>query len=54
MAHTACKEDKKKEFLDPPKRVERKVEQLAQWIRESKHMITFTWVLLTKHNITLI
>ena len=42
MAHTARAEDEKKEFFDPPEVLESKVEQLAQWIRESKHMITFT------------
>lgn len=42
MAHTARKKDEKKEFFDPPDVLEKKVEQLAQWIRESKHMIAFT------------
>ena len=42
MAHTARKKDEKKEYFDPPDVLERKVEQLVQWIRESKHMIAFT------------
>ena len=42
MAQTARKEEEKKEFFDPPEILEEKLEQLAQWIRESKHMITFT------------
>ena len=42
MAQTARKEEEKKEIFDPPEVLEEKLEQLAQWIRESKHMITFT------------
>ena len=42
MAQTARKEEEKKEFFDPPEILEEKLDQLAQWIRESRHMITFT------------
>ena len=42
MAYTARTEDGKKEYFDSPDVLEKKVDQLVQWITESKHMITFT------------
>ena len=42
MASTARKEKEKKEYFDSPEELEHKVEQLAEWIRESKHFIVFT------------
>lgn len=54
MAHTARKKDEKKEYFDPPDVLERKVEQLVQWIRESKHMIAFTVSMISYINITAI
>jgi hypothetical protein len=42
MAHTARSDDDKKEYFDPPDLLEKKVDQLVQWIKDSKHMIAFT------------
>lgn len=42
MAHTARSEEEKKEFFDSAEVLDGKVTQLAQWIRESNHMICFT------------
>ena len=42
MAHSARKDEDKKEYFDSPDILEKKVNQLVEWIRESKHMITFT------------
>lgn len=42
MAHTARREEDKQEYFDPPAVLEEKVAQLAKWIKESNHMITFT------------
>jgi hypothetical protein len=42
MARTARKEDEKKEYFDPLDVLEKKVDQLVLWIKESKHMIAFT------------
>jgi len=42
MAWTARDDDEKKEFFDSPEELERKVSQLAEWVRSSKHMIVFT------------
>ena len=42
MASTARDEDDKKEYFDSPEELEKKVSQLAEWIRDSKHMIVFT------------
>ena len=48
MAWTARDEDEKKEFMDPPEELQKKVDRLAEWFRESKHTIAFTvsgWLL---------
>lgn len=43
MASSAHKtEDEKKEYFDSPDELEAKVDQLAQWVRESSHFIAFT------------
>lgn len=42
MAWTARSEDEKKEYFDSPEELEKKVSQLAEWVRDSKHMIIFT------------
>jgi NAD-dependent SIR2 family protein deacetylase len=43
MANTALNsEDQKKEYFDSPEDLEAKVSQLASWILESKHFISFT------------
>lgn len=42
MAWTARSEDEKKEYFDSPEELEKKVSQLAEWVKESKHMIIFT------------
>lgn len=42
MAWTARSEDEKKEYFDSPEELEKKVNLLAQWVKESKHMIVFT------------
>jgi predicted transcriptional regulator len=42
MASTARDDDDTKEYFDSPEELEKKVTQLAEWIRESKHMIVFT------------
>ena len=42
MAWTARGEEGKKEYFDTPEELERKVQQLAEWIRESKHFFVFT------------
>ena len=42
MASTARKEKEKKEYFDSPEELQRKVRQLADWIRESKLFFTFT------------
>jgi NAD-dependent SIR2 family protein deacetylase len=42
MASTARAEKDKKEFFDSPEELERKVQQLAEWVRESRHFFVFT------------
>jgi NAD-dependent SIR2 family protein deacetylase len=43
MADTAISsEEEKREFFDTPDELEAKVEQLAQWVRESSHFTVFT------------
>ena len=42
MAWTARDDDEKKEFMDPPEELQKKVDRLAEWFRESKHTIAFT------------
>ena len=42
MAWTAREDDDKKEYFDSDEELERKATLMAQWIRESKHMIVFT------------
>ena len=43
MASTAIKtEEEKKEYFDDPETLDRKVTQLAEWVRESQHMTCFT------------
>ena len=43
MASTAHKtEEEKKEFFDSPEELDKKVEQLAQLIRDSEHFCAFT------------
>ena len=43
MAHSAHKnEEEKKEYFDTPEELEMKIDQLAQWVRESQHFIGFT------------
>lgn len=46
MAWTARSEDEKKEYFDSPEELEKKVSRLAEWVKESKHMIIFTVSLL--------
>ena len=42
MAHTALDEDEIAEFRDPPAVLRTKVEVLAQFVRDSQHMIVYT------------
>ena len=43
MADTAIQsEEEKKEFFDEPEVLNLKVEQLAEWVRESQHLTCFT------------
>lgn len=42
MAWTARSEEEKREYFDSPEELEKKISQLAEWVRESKHMIVFT------------
>ena len=42
MASTARKDKDKKEYFDSPDELERKVHQLVEWIKESKHFFVFT------------
>lgn len=42
MAWTARDDDDKKEYFDSPEELDRKASVMADWIRESKHMIVFT------------
>lgn len=42
MAWTARSDEEKKEYFDTPEELEKKVSLLAQWVKESKHMIIFT------------
>jgi hypothetical protein len=43
MAHTAHKtDDEKKEYFDPPEVFNKKIDQLAELILNSKHFIAFT------------
>ena len=43
MASTAIKkESEKKEYFDSAEVLDQKVTQLAQWVRESQYMTTFT------------
>ena len=42
MASTARGDDDKEEYFDSTEDLDKKVIQLAEWIKESKHMIAFT------------
>lgn len=43
MAHTAHKNDEdKKEYFDPPEVLEKKINELASLVKNSKHFIAFT------------
>ena len=42
MAHTARSKKETKEFFDPPEELNRKVDQLAELVKKSKHFIVFT------------
>ncbi len=43
MAHGISDDDTmKKELVDPPDVLDKKLEQLANWIRNAKHFIVFT------------
>lgn len=43
MAHGISDTDStKKEIVDPPDVLDKKLEQLADWIRNAKHFIVFT------------
>ena len=42
MASTARAEKDKVEFFDSPEELEKKVQRLAEWVRESKHFFVFT------------
>ena len=42
MAHTARTASERKEYFDSPEVLEQKVDQLAAWVRDSKHCIAFT------------
>lgn len=42
MASTARSDKEKKEYFDSPEVLERKVDQLVQWIETSRHMMAFT------------
>ena len=46
MASTIRSEEETKEFFDSPEELERKVTQLADWVRQSRHSIVFT---VSKH-----
>ena len=50
MASTARDDDETKEYFDSPEELDKKVSQLAEWMRESKHVIVFT-VSLSKQQI---
>lgn len=40
--HNIEHEDDKKEFFDSPEELERKIDLLAKWVKESKHCVMFT------------
>ena len=43
MAHGISNDDPtKKEIFDSPEEFEKKIDQLADWIRNAKHVIVFT------------
>lgn len=42
MASTARSKDETTEYFDSPEELDRKVTLLAQWMRESRHMMAFT------------
>lgn len=42
MASTARDKDETKEYFDSPEELDKKVSQLVDWVKESKHMIAFT------------
>jgi len=43
MAHGISDQDPtKEEFVDPPDVLDKKLDQLADWIRNAKHFIVFT------------
>ena len=42
MASTARKDKDKKEYFDSPEELERKVHQLSDWVRATKHFFVFT------------
>jgi hypothetical protein len=42
MAWTARDDDDKREYFDSPEELDKKVTQVASWIKASKHMIVFT------------
>ena len=41
-SHNIKEEAEKKEFFDSEEQLDKKVKQVAKWIRESKHTIVFT------------
>ncbi len=42
MAWTARSDEEKEEFFETPEVLDAKATQMAEWIRESQHMIAFT------------
>jgi len=40
--HNIEREDDKKEFFDSPEELEKKIDLLAKWVKESKHCVMFT------------
>lgn len=48
MAHGLSDTEMKKEYFDDQKSLNEKLDQLAKWIRESKHFIIFTGMLQIK------
>ena len=42
MAHGLSDPDMKKEYFDSEKNLEKKLDKLAAWIKDSKHFIVFT------------
>ena len=44
MAHGIADAECKKEYFDSQSELDTKLDQLAQWIRESEHLIVFTGI----------